>query len=129
MADMDVEQMFEEKRVAFEGVEGEGAEVREAVQQEETAGHDTGRTLDAAVSALVGGEVAGVKGVCKSCGLTEAEAESGAGDSVDGAGGVSYEGDVVCGDAAEGAVEGDGSAGRATGSCRGELMLESGELG
>src|SRR5271167_3506613 len=63
MTDVEMEEIFEEKRVALEGAEGEGAEAGEAVDEEQAAGHDAGRTLDTAVGALVDGEVFGVESV------------------------------------------------------------------
>ncbi len=43
MTDVDLEEMFEEDGVALKGAEGEGAEAREAVDQEQAAGHEAGR--------------------------------------------------------------------------------------
>jgi hypothetical protein len=83
VADVEMEEIFEEKRAALEGGEGEGAEVGEAVHEEQAAGHDAGRALDAAVGALIEGEVFGVERVGERDGLMEAEAEAGAGDGVD----------------------------------------------
>jgi hypothetical protein len=83
MTDVEMEEIFEEKRATLEGAEGEGAKVGEAVDEKQAAGDDAGRALDAAVGALVEGEVFGVERVGERNRLTEAEAEAGAGDGVD----------------------------------------------
>src|ERR1700733_1569592 len=83
MTDVKMEEVFEEERTALEGVEGECAEVGEAVDEEQAAGHDAGGALDAAVGALVDGEVFGMERVGERDGLMEAEAEARAADGVD----------------------------------------------
>ena len=77
---------------------------------------------------LIEGEVIGLEREREGCGLTEAEGEAFAGDSVDGAGGVADEGDVAGGDATEFAVEGDGSSRSTTERSVGKVMLQGWEL-
>ena len=83
MTDVEMEEIFEKKRAALEGAEGESAEVREAVHEKQAAGHDAGWALDARVRALVGAEVVNMERTGECDGLMEAEAEAGAGDGVD----------------------------------------------
>ncbi len=77
---------------------------------------------------LVEGEIVGAECDGQSGGLTEAEGHAFAGDGIDGSGGVSDEGDVAGGDAAEFAAEGDGASCRAFGLRCGEVMAQSGEM-
>ena len=62
MPDMELEQLFEEPRIALEEVEGSIADMGEAIHQKQAFGHDGGEPLDAAVDLLIGGEV-----ICTEC--------------------------------------------------------------
>jgi hypothetical protein len=90
-----LEQTREEAGVALEEVQRPVAHAGRAVHQEQAAGHESGKALNAAVVALIGGEIvffeSGGQGDC----LTEAEGEALAGDGVDGTGGVADESDVA----------------------------------
>ena len=83
MADVEMEEIFEEDGATLKGAEGEGAEVGEAVDEEQAAGHDAGGELDVGVGTLIEGEVFDVERSGERDGLMEAEAEAGAGDGVD----------------------------------------------
>jgi hypothetical protein len=98
------------------------------VHEEQTLGHEVGRTLDAAVGLLVGGQVIALECRSEGRGLTEAESEAFAGDGVDRTGGVADEGDVAGDDAMKGTTEGDRAAGRAAWFCCDEMTLEGGEV-
>ena len=125
---MYLKKALEETGIALEGAEYRVAKARRTVHQEETAGHDAGNALDAAVGLLVEIEIVGAEGVGESVGLAKAEGHAFAGDRVDGSGGVADEGDVVIGDAAEFAAEGDGASCRAVGLGQGEVMAQGGEV-
>jgi hypothetical protein len=109
MADVDLKQVGEEGGFALECAEGSGAESWVGVHQEHGAGHEPGETVDLPVGSLVGGEIFCLEGLGECESLTEAEGEAFACDRIDGTGGVTDEGDVSSGDAAEAAGEGDGA--------------------
>ena len=94
ITDMELEQLFEEPRIALEDVEGSIADMREAIHQKQAFGHDAGEPLDAAVGLLIGGEVVCLESWGECCGLTKAKGEAFAGDGVDRTGGVADESDV-----------------------------------
>ena len=77
---------------------------------------------------LVEAEITGLQGHCKGGGLSEAEGKAFAGNSVDGAGGVTEKGDIAGGDAAEFAVERDGASRNAAGLRIGKAKCEGGEV-
>ena len=83
VADVDIEEARKEIGLALEGRERSGAEGWGAIHQEHGAGHEVGETLDAAVVALVGGEVVGAERAGEGAGLTEGEGEAFAGEGVD----------------------------------------------
>ena len=76
MADVEMEKIFEEEGATLKGAEGEGAEVGEAVHEEQAAGHDAGNALNAAMGILVEGEIFFVKGGGECCGMAKGEAEA-----------------------------------------------------
>jgi hypothetical protein len=110
VANVECEEMLEERGMARADLEGEGAEARGAIHKQQRAGHEVREAVHCGVVALVLAEVVGLEGGGESQGLAEAEGEAFAGDGVYGAGGVANEGDVAAGDAAEFAAEGDGAA-------------------
>jgi len=126
VVNVEAKEALEEPGAALEDFENPVAEERGAIHEEQAAGHKRRETLDAAVGPLVRGEVVDFERWGQSCGLTECEGESFAGDGIDGTGGVADEGDVACGDAAESAVEGDGAARTAAGDRVGEACGERG---
>ena len=126
---MNLEETFEENGVVRKGAKDSGAKARGVVHEKEAAGHEARGKLYAAVSVLVEGEVVSVESFGECGGLAEGEAEAGAGDGVDRTGGVADESDVVGGDSAKGASEGDRSAWSAAGGCCCEMVLEGWEVG
>ena len=117
VADVELKQPFEEPGVALEDVEGSIPDASRTVHEKQDLGHEGGKTLDAAVSLLIGGEVIGLERRSEGCGLAEAESETFAGDGVDRTGGVAYEGDVAAGDTTQGTTKGDGGSWRAVWFC------------
>src|SRR6201996_1716490 len=83
MADVEMEEIFEEGGATLKGAKGECAEVGETVEEEQAAGHDARWALDVWVDTFIGGEVFDVERSGERNRLTEAEAETGAGDGVD----------------------------------------------
>ena len=73
MANVDLEQALEEPRVALQDVEGAITQARGTVHQKQGAGHEGGKTLDAAVGLLVGDEVVVAEGGGEGSGLAEAQ--------------------------------------------------------
>jgi hypothetical protein len=98
-----------------------------AVEEEQERGHALREGEDPGVVGFVELKTARVEGLREEEGLAEGEGEAFSGDGVDGAGGVSDEGDVVAGDAAEAAGEGEAAAFGGGGWCGGELVAECGE--
>ena len=123
MADVDLKQVGEESGFALECAEGSGAEGRVGIHQEHGAGHEPGEAVDLSVCSLVGGEIVCFKGLGECEGLTEAEGEAFAGDCIDGAGGITDEGDVSRGDSVETAGKGNRAEGGAGGWGRCEAEL------
>ena len=61
VADVELEEMTEERGMTLEESDGFVAEAGMAIHDEERAGHDCGETLDATMGLLVCGEVFGVE--------------------------------------------------------------------
>ena len=128
VADVNLQQVFEESRIALEDVQGSITHAWQTIHKEHTSGHEGGKKLDAAGGLLVGGKVIAPQCSSEDRGLTEAQGEALAGDGVNRTGGVADESDVAGGDAMEGTTEGDRAAGRAVWFCRDEMALEGGEV-
>lgn len=126
-ADVDGEELSEEGGAGGEGAEGSGAEAGMAVEQEKEGGHALREGQGGGVAGFVRGERAGVEGLGEEDGLAKSESEAFAGDGIDGAGGVTDEGDVAAGDAAEAAGEGEAAAFRRRGFGGGEFVAEDGD--
>ena len=125
---MDAEEALEVAGVALELRQGEVAEARGGVHEEHGAAHEVGEALNGSVSLLVGGEIAVAESFGEDERLAEAEAETFAGDGVDGARGVANQGDVAASDTMELAAESEGAARGVSGSGRLEALTEFREV-
>jgi hypothetical protein len=83
LTDVETEELLKELRIALEEAERAGAKGRVSVEDEKGVGHGGGQTPEARVGLLVDVEIASLERFGEGDGLTEAEAESFAGDGVD----------------------------------------------
>ena len=72
VADVNLQQVFEEWRIALEDVQGSITHAWQTIHKEHTSGHEGGKKLDAAVGLLVGGEVITLECRSEGCSLTKA---------------------------------------------------------
>lgn len=109
-ADVDREEFAKERRARGEGGHDAAAQARRAIEDQEKRSHLLREGEKGGVVRLVEVERALAEGVGEERGLAEGESEALAGDGVDGAGGVSDEGDVIAGDAGQAAGEREAAA-------------------